>query len=57
MDVVCQLHILWHDGDMFCMHGAQVGILKHANKVSLGCFLQKSKLPYFGIAGQFCALA
>jgi hypothetical protein len=38
-DVAHQLHILGHDGDTFCMNGAQVGILIQANKVSLGCFL------------------
>ncbi len=39
LDVAHQLHILGHHGDTFCMHGAQVCILKHANTVSLRCFL------------------
>ncbi len=39
LDVARQLHILGHYGDTFCMHGTQVCMLKHANKVSLRCFL------------------
>jgi hypothetical protein len=38
-DAARQLHILGHDGDTFCMNGAQDCILIQANKVSLGCFL------------------
>jgi hypothetical protein len=38
-DVTRELHILGHDGDTFCMNGAQVCILIQANKVSLRCFL------------------
>ncbi len=34
VDVFCQLNILGHYGDMFCMNGTQVCILEHAKKVS-----------------------
>ncbi len=40
LDVVHQHHILGHDGDTFCMNGAQVCILIQAYKVCLGCFLK-----------------
>ena len=38
----CQLRVLGHDGNALGMNGAQVGILKQANKVSFRSFL-KSK--------------
>ncbi len=37
-----QLDILGHDGHTLSMNGAQVGILKESNKVSLRGFLESS---------------
>ena len=35
-----QLDVLWHDGDTLGMDGAQVGVLKQTNKVSLTSLLE-----------------
>ena len=34
-DAAGELDVLGHDGDMFGMNGAQVGVIKEANKVGL----------------------
>lgn len=39
-DTTSKLNIFRHDGYSLCMDGTQVSVLKQANKVSLGCFLQ-----------------
>ena len=39
-NATCQLDVLGHDGDTFCVDGAQVGVLEQTDKVSLGCFLE-----------------
>ena len=36
-----QLDVLWHDGDTLGVDGAQVGVLKQADQVSLRCLLQE----------------
>ena len=35
-----QLDVLWHDGDTLGMDGAQVGVLKQTNQISLTGFLE-----------------
>ena len=37
-----QLDVLWHDGHTLGVDGAQVGVLKQTNQVSLAGLLQKS---------------
>ena len=39
-DTARQLDVLGHDGDTLGMDGAQVGVLKETNEVSLGGFLK-----------------
>ena len=39
-DSSCEVHILFHDSDTLGVDGAQVGVLKNANKVCFGGFLQ-----------------
>jgi hypothetical protein len=39
-DPPCQLNVLWHDGHTLSMDGAQVGVLKQANKVCLSSLLE-----------------
>merc|ERR1712215_221637 len=39
-DPPCKLDILGHDSDPLSVDGAQVGILKQANKVGFTCFLE-----------------
>merc|ERR1712215_250167 len=39
-DPPCKLDILGHDSDPLSVNGAQVGILKQANKVGFTCFLE-----------------
>ena len=39
-DATGKLDVLWHDGDTLGVDGAQVGVLKEADQVSLGGFLQ-----------------
>ena len=40
MDIAGQLDVLWHDGNMFHMYSAQVGIFQEAGQVVLSCLLQ-----------------
>ncbi len=40
--MTCQLDVLGHDGDTFCMNGHQVHILKQSHEVSFSCLLQCS---------------
>ena len=40
MDVPGELNILWHDSDTLGMDGAQVGVLKETNQVSLRGLLE-----------------
>jgi len=40
-DAARQLDVLGHDGDALGVDGAQVGVLKQANQVGLGCLLQR----------------
>ena len=39
-DSAGQLNVLWHDGDALGVDGAQVGVFKQTNKVSLASFLK-----------------
>ena len=39
-DTTSELDVLWHDGDTLGVDGAQVGVLKQADEVSLASFLQ-----------------
>ena len=39
-DTACQLDVLGHDGHTLGVDGAQVGVLKQTNQVSLACLLQ-----------------
>lgn len=39
-DAASQLDVLWHDGDTFGVNGAQVGVLKQTNQVSLTSLLK-----------------
>merc|ERR1719492_531823 len=39
-DTSGQLDVLGHDGDTLSMDGAQVGIFKKSNQISLRCFLK-----------------
>ena len=39
-DSAGQLNVLGHDGDALGVDGAQVGVFKQTNKVSLACFLK-----------------
>ena len=39
-DLTCQLHILWHYCNTFCMYCAQIGVFKKTNQVGLACLLQ-----------------
>jgi hypothetical protein len=39
-DAAGKLDVLWHDGDTLGVDGAQVGVLKQADEVSLGGFLE-----------------
>ena len=40
-DSAGQLNVLGHDGDALGVDGAQVGVFKQTNKVSLASFLQR----------------
>ena len=41
-DLMCQLDVLGHDGDLLCMDGHQIHILKQSHKVGFSCLLQCS---------------
>jgi hypothetical protein len=49
MNPKCQLHAPVHDSHPFGMNCTQVSVLKHSNKESLRCLLQKQGQQYFGI--------
>ena len=40
MDTSCQLYVLGHDGDSFCMDGTQVGVFEESYLINLRGFLQ-----------------
>ena len=39
----CDLDIVRHDGDAFCVDGGEVGVFKEANEVGFGGFLEASE--------------
>jgi hypothetical protein len=40
-DTARELDVLWHDGDALGVNRAQIGILEQADKIRLGCLLQR----------------
>jgi hypothetical protein len=55
-DAVHQHHVLGHDGDTFCINGKTSLYPYTSQQGKPWMLLVMPKLPYFEIAGHFCAL-